>query len=170
MAIVNDLKLPENLRNQLKESIGPVVSGSLPEKYLKNKPLIAVGDYVNDVLYQQGVVPDVGIIDGKTRRGDYDGDTPAFEGKIEVNNPPAQITVQSWRAIEKGISSENSLLIMVKGEEDLLAIASMVICPEGGIVLYGIPLKGMSVNVVDKDKKEKAWQVINSMEKVNQGG
>ncbi len=47
---------------------------------------------------------------------------------------------------------------------------AIVLCPEGGIVLYGIPLKGMVVNVVDEKTKEKARQVINRMEKVNQGG
>ncbi|MFO8110531.1 MAG: DUF359 domain-containing protein [Thermoplasmata archaeon] len=170
MSITEDLRLPNDLRGALKGTLGPVVSGKLPDKYLKYSPLVAVGDYVNTVLYDQGIVPDMAIIDGKTHRGEYEGKIPDFHHRIEVKNPSEFITAEAWKAVERGLSSKEPSLIFVDGEEDLLSLTAIVLCPEGGIVLYGIPFEGMVVNVVDEEKKEKSWQVINSMEKVNQGG
>ncbi len=170
MSLDRDLKLPNELRDALKQKLGEVVSGPLPERYLDHHPMIAVGDYVLDVLHEQGVIPDVGIFDGKTRRGPFKGDRPDVGIQVEVHNPPEYITVEAWEAIEDAVLSHEPVLINVHGEEDLLALASIALAPIGGIVIYGIPLEGMVVNIIDDKIKEKTWQVINSMEKVNQGG
>ncbi len=111
MAIDHDLKLPKGIRNTLKQTLGPVISGKLPDKYLKHRPLIAVGDFVNNVLYDQGIRPDLGIVDGHTRRGIYEGNIPEFDEKIEVDNPPTEITAEAWEAVEEALSSKESFLI-----------------------------------------------------------
>ncbi len=164
-----DIRLPKELRSMLKDTLGPVVSGVLPEEYLEHRPLITVGDFVTNVLCEQGILPDLSVVDGKTHRGEYMGKLPDVE-RIYVKNPPEMITVEAWNAVELGISSEKPHVIVVDGEEDLLSLVAIIHCPVGGIVLYGIPSEGMVINIVDEHKQQRSWQVINRMEKVNQGG
>ncbi len=170
---MNSIELPgkgfllsNDQRINLRSTLGEVVSGELPMKYTDNRPIITVGDVVTEVLYGQGVVPDLGVIDNKTRRGDYSTESDYHTKKIKVKNPPGMITTEAWKAIEYALEEIEPMLIIVDGEEDLLSIVSIILCPEGGIVIYGIPCKGMVVNLVDHEKKEKCWEVINKMRKV----
>ena len=165
----HDLKLPEDSREDLKETLGPVVSGELPEEYHDKKPIIAVGDVVTDILIEQGITPDICIYDGITRRGDYQQKEDRPEKTINIKNPAGMITRESWRVIQEAIDDEDPVSIEVDGEEDLLSLVSIALCPEGGIVIYGIPSKGMVINQVDSEIKRKTWQVINNMTKVDEG-
>lgn len=161
-----DLEVPENLRERLKDTLGPVISGDLPSEYLNNRPLIAVGDVVTERLHLQGVIPDVSIIDEKTRRGPHEADESYEEETMRVKNPSGIIAKEAWSTLERALNRDEPVLIIVDGEEDLLSLVSIALCPEGGTVIYGIPAEGMVINVVDDDKKEKTWQVINRMKKV----
>ncbi len=157
------LKLPEDMRNNLRVTLGTVVEGELPSKYHDNRPIISVGDVVTDTLVKQDLIPDVAMVDGKTRRGIYDS-TQDYPFKIvELVNPMGIISKEVWNAIEAAINEPEPILIDVDGEEDLLSIPSIILCPNGGTVIYGIPSKGMVVNVVDDVKKEVCWKVIEKM-------
>lgn len=161
-----DLKLPDEDRFILRDILGEIVKGDLPERYLDFRPLITVGDYVTHTLLEQGIVPDVAIIDGKTRRGDYSiGKLPDVE-ITELINPAGYITESSWKKIKEAIDNDEKVLIKVDGEEDMLSLVCIILCPKNGIVIYGIPSEGMVVNVVNDKIKKKSWQVINKMKKV----
>ncbi len=158
--------LREENRGDLRIELGKVVTGDLPTEYASKRPIVAVGDVVTEVLYRQGVTPDVGVIDNKTRRGDYTHEIRYPGKKVRVVNPPGMITRDAWDAIRDALNTPEPVLVMVDGEEDLLSIISIMLCPEGGIVIYGIPSKGMIINLVDQEKKEKCQQAINNMIKV----
>jgi len=164
-----DLRLKEENREQLKKTLGPVVKGNLPERYVDKKPLIAVGDVVTDILLGQDIRPDVAIVDGKTRRGKFKKRDWTEEKTINIRNPPEVIKQESWIAIEKAILSENTTFIKVDGEEDLLSLVAIALCPLDGIVIYGVPSKGMVINEISKEIKKKSWEVINNMTEVNEG-
>ncbi|MFW6375717.1 MAG: GTP-dependent dephospho-CoA kinase family protein [Thermoplasmatota archaeon] len=165
----HDLKLPEDNREELKQTLGPVVSGELPEKYINRTPIIAVGDVVSDILIEQGVTPDVCIYDGITRRGDYESKQDRPEKTLNIKNPAGMIKQGAWEVIQEAINIKEPVSIEVDGEEDLLSLVSIALCPEGGIVIYGIPSKGMVINEVDSEIKPKALEVINKMIKVDEG-
>lgn len=158
-----DLKLPQDMRGILRDNLDDIISGDLPQRYLDNKPIITVGDVVTDILVKQGIIPDVAIVDGKTQRGIYKTVSELRIQRVEIENPTGMITKDAWKAIEKAISDPEPVLIHVDGEEDLLSIPSIILCPEGGTVIYGIPSKGMVVNVVDDVKKEICLTVIDKM-------
>lgn len=164
-----DLILPDDQRDVLKENLGVLVDGGLPEGYSDKRPIITVGDVVTDKLIEQGVIPDVAIIDGKTRRGDYGSTGPEIEKRINIKNPAGMITTESWKAIEKALEIEEPVLIYVTGEEDMLSLVALTLCPDGGLVIYGYPSKGMIINEVDDEKKERTLKALEDMKKVEKG-
>lgn len=165
----HDLKLPEGNREELKQTLGLVISGELPEKYTDRTPIIAVGDVVTDILIKQGITPNVCIYDGITRRGNYDKEQERPEKTLNIKNPAGMIKQESWEVIQEAITIKEPVSIEVDGEEDLLSLVSIALCPKGGIVIYGIPSKGMVVNEVDSEIRRKTLDVINKMIKVDEG-
>lgn len=159
----NTLYVPEDLRPEMKETLGEVIDGQLPNKYQSQRPLITVGDVVTETLVQQEMTPDVSIIDGKTRRGDYEGGKYPQEKTIYMKNPPGMIVEEAWQIVQRSIESSEPVIIEVDGEEDLLSLVAIVQSPLDALVIYGIPEKGMIVNQVDEEIKEKTWEVINKM-------
>ncbi len=164
-----DLRLKEEDRGELKQTLGPVVEGELPEKYRKKRPIISVGDVVTDTLLEQGIRPDVGIVDGKTQRDDYEFREWDEEETVRLSNPPSVIKKEAWEILGKAIEREDKVMVYVDGEEDMLSLVSIALCPYGGIVVYGIPGEGMVINVVSEYVKEKAWEIINKMIEVDEG-
>ncbi|MGM0510834.1 MAG: GTP-dependent dephospho-CoA kinase family protein [Thermoplasmatota archaeon] len=165
----SDLVLPEDQRVVLKETLGELVEGDLPSSYIGKRPIIAVGDVVTDRLLEQGVTPDVSIVDGKTRRGPYESEKPDIEKRINIKNPAGMITVESWKAVEKALVSDKPVLIEVTGEEDMLSLVAISLCPEGGIVIYGYPEKGMVINEVDDPMKKRTLEALNKMKELDDG-
>ncbi len=164
-----DLRLGEGTRKELKRTLGPVVQGELPERYIDKRPLIAVGDVVTHTLLEQDIQPDVAVVDGKTRRGIFEKRDWDEEKTINIRNPPETIKQESWDAIQDAISSEKTSFIKVDGEEDLLSLVAIALCPLEGVVIYGVPSEGMVINEVSEDVKEKTWEVINNMIELNEG-
>ncbi|MFW6064422.1 MAG: GTP-dependent dephospho-CoA kinase family protein [Candidatus Natronoplasma sp.] len=164
-----DLKLRDEDREELKRKLGPVVEGELPERYMEKRPIITVGDVVTDTLLEQGIGPDVCIVDGKTQRDDYEFRDWSEEEAIKIENPPSIITKEAWKIIKGAIERKKNVMIFVDGEEDMLSLVAVALCPLGGTVIYGIPGEGMVINVVSEDVKEKTWEIINKMIEVDDG-
>lgn len=169
-----DLKIKEENRDELKETLGPIVQGDLPKKYTEKKPIITVGDVVTYTLIEQGIYPDVGIIDGKTQRGSFEkrcwkSEKETEIQQIEIQNPQSFITREAWETIEEALGTEEKVIIYVEGEEDMLSLPSIALCPLYGIVIYGVPDEGMVINEVSKEIKKKTWKIINKMIEVGEG-
>jgi len=164
-----DLKLNEEDRGELKRTLGPVVEGELPKKYRDRRPIISVGDVVTDTLLEQGIRPDLGIVDGKTQRDDYEFREWDEEEAVKISNPPSVIKKEAWKIIGKAIEREEKVMVYVEGEEDMLSLVAIAMCPDGGIVIYGIPGEGMVINEVSEYVKKKAWEIINKMIEVDEG-
>ncbi len=163
-----DLRLPEDLRKPLKQKLGEVVKGELPDKYTGYDCIITVGDVVTDVLYKQCIYPDLALIDGKTKRGTYEGLDYSDEKTINIKNPAGMITTDAWQYIRYGLECDEPVVIYVDGEEDLLSLVAITLAEKGCLVIYGIPDQGMVINIIDDDIKAKSWELINKMVKVNE--
>jgi uncharacterized protein (UPF0218 family) len=150
--------LPDALRAELARPFGPVVAGKDLPALLKGAPaVLAVGDVVSLTLKTLGIEPRLFVCDFLTQRGEPD---PTYEAELgawgsvafRVSNPPATITREAWDAIRQGLAAKpraGPVRVVVDGEEDLLGIPCFLEAPEGSLVLYGMPGKGVVVVAVD---------------------
>ena len=94
-----------NLKNPM-ESYSQALKILLKSYVLSNGKLapgsiIAVGDVCAATLLEMGVVADIAIIDGMTKRVELDQkvDTSKFDIMLEANNPAGQITPSLFKAV-----------------------------------------------------------------------
>ena len=179
------LRLPENLRKILSESKGELIVGEDPaetarktvEKTEECIKTAAVGDVVCSTIIEAGKMPDLCIIDGRSRRTPIKGLKYGIEELrekyikiIKVRNPASHITQEALNAIRnslKAASKGRNALIIVDGEEDLLTLPLTAEAPENTCVLYGIPDKGISVIKVNEGIKEEAKKILKEFHEVS---
>jgi uncharacterized protein (UPF0218 family) len=153
------LSLPDSLRSAFKSPLGPVYTDAdalLAEvervdadvEPAFDAPLVAVGDIVTYHLRGAGRQPDVAVVDGKTERTAVDDEVRAAlaanDGpEITVENPAATLSEQLLLALRDALSNADGVTITVDGEEDLAAVAAIVLAPVGSSVVYGQPGEGM---------------------------
>jgi len=161
------------LRNELKNPQGLLIEGPFEEtmkrlnELIENeKPstVISVGDIVSRNLIEYGLVLNVLIVDNKTMRRPIQPLTVDVDQTLFVKNPSGTITDQAWAAIKRAVEQKGRIKVMVDGEEDLLTIVSVLSAPEGALVVYGQPHKGIVVVKVTKEQKEKMHRILDAME------
>jgi uncharacterized protein (UPF0218 family) len=114
--------------------------------FLSSKVLITVGDAVTATALKYEIIPKLSIIDLKTKRDDKMPLPPdKWDRTLRVTNPAGSITPELWGSVEDSIKFKGKTLIIVQGEEDLASIPCIVYAPEGAIVIYGVPDKGIAV-------------------------
>ncbi len=167
-----DLRLPDELRAEVGSAIGPIVSSQeLAGAVGRPAKLVAVGDICSVSALTQGLLPDVIVVDFKTRRGDEEEIREYFEGlnwrSVEVDNPAGVLTRSMWEGIAEAYKSEERVMVVVQGEEDLATMPCIALGPLGSVVLYGMPGKGIVVVRVDEEAKRKVESVLLQMENAN---
>ncbi|HLE97053.1 MAG TPA: DUF359 domain-containing protein [Candidatus Thermoplasmatota archaeon] len=172
--------LPDHLRPALAEPLGPV----LPDEEgvaraaaaaERGTVVVAVGDVTTARLLAGGVVPRVMVVDGRTKRGEP---TPGLATwlrslsatpVVRVSNPPARITEELWRTLATALASatggaKGATIIEVDGEEDLAALPAALLAPDGALVCYGQPDRGMVVATVDDALRNRVRKFLSQME------
>ena len=141
----------------------------VPES-LRNETFIAtIGDICTLKIIQQLRVPNLCIVDYKTKRDtklsiDQKKEIDAIVSKsVTVQNPAGTITEELWNAIEDALNNENSTKIIVDGEEDLATLAVISLSKIGAKVIYGMPDRGMVVVDVNQQAKKRANDFLNRM-------
>ncbi|MFC6716396.1 GTP-dependent dephospho-CoA kinase family protein [Natrialbaceae archaeon GCM10025810] len=148
------LSLPDDLRGELKDPLGPIETDAAILLEGVSGPVIAVGDVVTYHLRRAGLDPDVALVDGRTKREAVDEEIRevALGGStLEVTNPPAVITEAVIGALLEGLEDVEPTTIFVDGEEDLVALPAIVAAPDGASVVYGQPDEGMVHVIVDEE-------------------
>ncbi|MCU4926180.1 GTP-dependent dephospho-CoA kinase family protein [Halobacteria archaeon AArc-dxtr1] len=167
------LRLPVDLRADLKEPMGPVETDAEAVLARVEGPLIAVGDVVTYHFLQAGVTPDVALVDGRTERSAVDD---AVERVVtdgvsrEVDNPPGVITASLVRAIRDALAADEPTTIFVDGEEDLAALPAIVLASEGATVVYGQPGEGMVHVRVDDAARDSVRTLLGRFERADEPG
>lgn len=170
--------MPEALREALGRGfLGVRVCGN--EEYVTSELLdllsscpqvAAVGDFVCLELVRRGYVPRVCVVDGVTRRAlTQPIESKYFSRSVQCVNPRSHIcqnAVEKIRSAVQSSESRESTLILVDGEEDLLALPTIAEAPPGWCVIYGLPGCGVELVVVDKDTAESARRIIGLFEEV----
>lgn len=165
-------KLPEHLRNLLKEPIGLLVDNErkLVEILKNEKYIVSVGDQVTYTLLKYDIKPFMGIVDYKTRRGSCSDDVKklirSFGRKtFVVENPPGCISDELWdviRLVFEDIDSKG-VLIEVDGEEDLASLAVIYMAPSVVTIIYGLPDRGVLVVKPTSEVKQKIKKILDEM-------
>ena len=165
------MKLPDNLRDQLKIPLGLLLlekdaDKKNIQKYLsKESYIITVGDRTTEKMINFGLVPSLQIIDGQEKRvmsnihKNFDAVT-----NLSCDNPAAEITTQSIETIREAFISKPPVRIMVRGEEDLLVIPVCIYAPENSVVMYGQPNEGLVIVNITPEIRNKTQRLMDLME------
>ena len=164
------MQLPDDLRDQLKNPLGNLISDNDPnkeniiKKISAESTIITVGDRTTENMLQLGLKPQVQIIDGLEKRNQrivLTDDT--VNTNLSCKNSPGEITEESIQVIQKAFSCEPPVRITVDGEEDLLVIPVCIHAPENSIVMYGQPNEGLVIIRVTPEIKAKVQKILDSM-------
>lgn len=129
--------------------------------------LISIGDVTTRKMLDEGIIPDIGIVDNIIEREPSDHKIRYNNVTLKTKNPSGTITDQLCKTIKESFSlvekAGYNVLIVVEGEEDLSAIPCIVMAPSGSLIFYGQPGEGVVLCEVDK-MKEKAEDLIKKLE------
>ena len=111
------------------------------------------------------LIPNVSIIDKKTKRYEKIGPSISSTGEIiPLKNPPAVIKKEAWQVLKKSFENTSPVKIVVEGEEDLLTLPAIILAPIDSVILYGQPDEGIVLVKVDEQIKNRALSIIREME------
>jgi uncharacterized protein (UPF0218 family) len=132
--------------------------------FMSTKTLVTVGDVVTATALRYRIIPKLSIIDFKTKRDEVLPPLPEkWDRSVQVKNAPGSISVELWDSIEVAFRSKGNTLIEVDGEEDLASIPAILMAPEGAIVIYGIPDKGIAVYEVGECLRKHVSEEIDKL-------
>ena len=164
------MKLPENLREDLKIPLGDLINDidvnnkNIQTKINPKSVLITVGDRTTENMLQLGLKPQIQIIDGLEKRNQRIVPTDdAVNTNLSCRNPPGEITQESIQVIQKAFSSEPPVRITVDGEEDLLVLPVCIAAPENSVVMYGQPNEGLVIVHVTPEIRAKVQKILDLM-------
>ena len=169
------LRMPAVLDDEFKTPMGELFEGpeDAPEvalsAMLESLPanhgaLIAVGDVTVKGLMDMGIQPDIGFIDGQTKRtelaDEYKVNPDQYSVRRTVKNPPSILTPELLDVIQWSLIQEEPVLVEVDGEEDLAPMYLLATAPLGTIIVYGQPRKGVVMRVLDIEAKHRSRNLL----------
>ena len=163
------MKLPDSLRDQLKTPLGillPIGQDNKEniQKYLSdNSYIITVGDRTTEKMIDFDVIPSLQIIDGFEKRQKREFPKLGNASELIIDNPAAEITLQSIEIIKKAFTLTPPIRLTVNGEEDLLVLPVCIHAPENSVVLYGQPNKGLVLVEINTEIRNKAQTLLDMM-------
>lgn len=142
-------------------------SRKLKEVLEKEKPprLILVGDSVSRNAFQNGIKPDVIVIDHREKRERASEFEYPAENVFRAENAASTINAKAWGVVEEAVGRGDSI-ITVEGEEDLLTLVAILSSPEQSIVAYGQPDEGIVLVRVSAEKKKEISDIVEQMDKM----
>lgn len=173
------LKMVTSLDSELKNPMGELFEGpeDMPDVAMTealqsinrdNSSLVAVGDVSVATLLEMGVMPDIALIDGMTKRQELQEsekiDAQQFPHILHAENPPGHLTPSLTKAIDAALNADESSLINVDGEEDLAPIIIHCLAPIGTAVIYGQPKVGVVVQISTLEVKSRCRNLLSMFE------
>jgi len=130
---------------------------------------VSVGDVVTDFLLKSGVFPELCVVDHRTERRERQPlSFPSGYSELRVKNRAGAIGQEAMAAVGylAGVLRPSSRrILVVSGEEDLLALPLIALLPPDSLLVYGQPGEGV-VLVTGNAKKEEAQRIMERMQVV----
>lgn len=165
------LILPSQLKKKMREPFGEVLKNVREIKDLNQQFLIAVGDVISINLRKVNIKPKINIIDFRAERKNLDrklvskviNKNPAY-----LTNTAGTINTKAFKVfsstLDKYFKTRNNQTIIIKGEEDLLALVAIILAPLEFVVLYGLSNVGINSVKIDQNKKREATQILSKFD------
>ncbi len=128
--------------------------------------VITVGDIVSREALDAGIRVNLRIVDQKTMRQPLRSKPRPSPNTYRIRNPPGVITHESLETIKRAMKDEEALIV-VEGEEDLLALPAVLESPDQSLVVYGQPMQGMVVVVGTESVRAEVRAIMGRMTKEN---
>ena len=109
------------------------------------------------------IIPSLQIIDGFEKRQKREFPKHGNECELKIDNPAAEITLESIEIIKKAFEMTSPVRLIVNGEEDLLVLPVCIHAPENSVVLYGQPNKGLVLVQITTEIRNKAQTLLDMM-------
>ncbi len=170
------LYLPDNLRESLRKPLGNVYTTTQEIlRYIDrsiHSLIIAVGDIIAQSMIDARRVPDISVIDFKSRRQKIPNTKyplrQSFSEASQILNKPGTINYKFATIFQKAVNSfmksNKKQLIIVDGEEDLLTLPAILLAPLGSLLLYGQFDLGVVVVEITEEKKNKIKKIIKAFD------
>src|SRR3990172_4056701 len=151
---------PEDIA-KLKIPLGRLLTGKPEEAIPKllrliereNPPkVVTVGDVVSRETWKSGLRVGLRIIDQRSMRRRIPKASLSAKTTYHVRNPAGVVTMEAWETIRNAMKEEE-VVIVVEGEEDLLALPAILESPNNSLVAYGQPSQGVVVVFATPEKK-----------------
>lgn len=161
--------LPRGLRSRLTKPLGTLFtqsgidSGAFAATVRAASLVVTVGDRVTDTLAEMGRVPDVQIVDGLEKRAKRKPPKAPHVTTIRAANPAGSITEEALDAVRLAFERPMPSRVLVKGEEDLLAIPAVMVAPPGAVIYYGQPNEGIVMVIADAAAKRRSKELLRLM-------
>ena len=110
--------------------------------------VVAVGDMVCNTIASYVGVPRLCIVDGKTLRessSDIESLAKLFRNRHTCRNPAGTISSSCIELLKSVLDDMDRHIVVVDGEEDLLALAVVLFGRWVDYVVYGVPRVGVAV-------------------------
>ena len=155
----------------MKTPLGQLFRGTPSETMPKLKTLIqqakppkvsTVGDVVSRESLRAGIPAGLRLVDQMTLRKAIDHFEIKAERTYRVKNPAGIITQEAWETIKEALKQKEAV-IFVDGEEDLLAIPTIIESPEDSFIVYGQPSEGIVVVTSTLATKNEVKQMVARM-------
>jgi len=163
------VKLPDSLRDQLKIPLGILLpigqdnKANIQKYLLDDSYIITVGDRTTEKMIDFDLIPSLQIIDGLEKRIKRDILKLGSAFELKIDNPAAEITLESIEVIKKAFSLNPPIRLTVNGEEDLLVLPVCIHAPENSVILYGQPNKGLVLVQITTEIRNKAQALLDLM-------
>lgn len=175
-------RLPQNLRPLLREPLGKVFKGTEDTqeetaervaRFIQEKNphyIVTVGDVVSDLLYKQKIHINLSIVDLQTQRGTfkYGQQGSMKRKKTKFMNKPGTIASivakNTYQILKKGLTHKKSESVIIKGEEDLIALPVIILAPLGTFVIYGQRNLGVVVTKVTENVKNSVENLLSKFD------
>ena len=108
-----------------------------------SKPFITVGDFSLSLFLKNSIKPDIAVIDFKTQRSPIEKEEQelflkTYKNKIYIENKPSNISIHSQILPFLLKNLNKDVLVVVRGEEDLVAIPLLIHLIKDFDLIYGI--------------------------------
>jgi uncharacterized protein (UPF0218 family) len=133
-------------------------------QHSKPSKVTTVGDVVSRETIAAGIQVSLRIVDQMTLRKRISPFEIRAERTFRVKNPAGVITSEAWDTIREALRNREAL-ILVDGEEDLLAIPAVLESPDNALVVYGQPSEGLVVVTASPQTKSEVRKIMNRMTK-----
>lgn len=168
-------RLTEYQLPTLKQPLGQLLLGRPPEtmaqlssivKQTRPMRMTSVGDVVSQEMLDAGIPVNLRIVDLKTMRSSLTSQPKPSNHTYFVTNPAGGITEEAMKMVREAMRHDEALII-VEGEEDLLAIPAILESPNHALVVYGQPAQGVVVVATTPIVKARVKVLLDRMVKEN---